>query len=177
MQSLAPDIEIAVRPGEPVKKGNADSAVPQRVVVKEASIERDLVSSAGANYVRVPTTDHTRPLDDAVDRFILAVRALPENAGRIFTAKLGLGRTTKFMVLYGMLRNATHVSLEDIVRRQKLLGTTTMCCVQLGLGTGRRRIWKTGSHLSAYSMIMLALIPTASRSSGVNGSSRVRNEQ
>jgi hypothetical protein len=90
MQSLAPDIEIAVRPGEPVKKGNADSAVPQRVVVKEASIERDLVSSAGANYVRVPTTDHTRPLDDAVDRFILAVRALPENAGRIFTAKLGL---------------------------------------------------------------------------------------
>ena len=26
------------------------------------------------------------------------------------------------MVLYDMLRNATHVSLEDIVRRQKLLG-------------------------------------------------------
>jgi hypothetical protein len=26
------------------------------------------------------------------------------------------------MVLYDMLRNATHLSLEDIVRRQKLLG-------------------------------------------------------
>ena len=121
-QSLTPGNEIAVRPGEPVKKGNADSAVPQEVVVKEASIERDLVSSAGTSYVRVAVTDHTRPLDDAVDRFILAVRALPDNAWAHFHCEAGLGRTTTFMVLYDMLRNATRVSLEDIVQRQKLLG-------------------------------------------------------
>jgi len=122
VQSLGPGSEIAVRPGEPVKKGNADSAVPQRVIVKEANIERDLVSSAGANYVRVAVTDHTRPLNDEVDRFIVAVRALQENAWAHFHCEAGLGRTTTFMVLYDMLRNATRVSLEDIVRRQKLLG-------------------------------------------------------
>ncbi len=94
---------------------------PQQVIVKEASIERDLVSSAGTSYVRVAVTDHTRPLDDAVDRFIVAVRALPENAWAHFHCEAGLGRTTTFMVLYDMLRNATRVSLEDIVRRQKLL--------------------------------------------------------
>lgn len=122
VQSLGPGSEIAVRPGHPVKKGNADSVVPKQVIVKEASIERDLVSSAGASYGRVAVTDHTRPLDDAVDRFILAVRALPENAWAHFHCEAGLGRTTMFMVLYDMLRNATRVSLEDIVRRQKLLG-------------------------------------------------------
>jgi hypothetical protein len=122
VQSLKSRSEIAVRPGEPVKKGNADSALPQQVIVREASIERDLISSAGTSYVRVAVTDHTRPLDDAVDRFILAVRALPENAWAHFHCEAGLGRTTTFLVLYDMLRNATRVSLEDIVRRQKLLG-------------------------------------------------------
>ena len=41
--------------------------------------------------------------------------------GRIFIAKRGLGRTTTFMVLYDMLRNANRVSLENIVQRQKVL--------------------------------------------------------
>jgi len=66
-------------------------------------------------------TDHVRPLDDAVDRFILAVRALPDGAWTHFHCEAGLGRTTTFMVLYDMLRNANRVSLEDIVRRQKIL--------------------------------------------------------
>jgi protein-tyrosine phosphatase len=122
VRSLAPGSEIAVRPGAPVKKGNADSVAPEQLIVKQASVERDLVSAAGGKYVRITVTDHTRPLDDAVDRFILAVRALPENAWAHFHCEAGLGRTTTFMVLYDMLRNAAHVSLEDIVGRQKLLG-------------------------------------------------------
>ena len=65
--------------------------------------------------------DHARPLDDEVDRFIRAVRALPENAWAHFHCEAGLGRTTTFMVLYDMLRNANRMSLEDIVRRQKVL--------------------------------------------------------
>jgi protein-tyrosine phosphatase len=121
VQSLKSGSEIDIRPGEPVKKGRASSLTPQRVAVERASTERDIVGTAGASYVRVTVTDHARPLDDEVDRFVLAVRALPENAWTHFHCEAGRGRTTTFMVLYDMLRNANRVSLEDIVLRQKIL--------------------------------------------------------
>src|SRR6266704_2574598 len=122
VQSLKPGSEIDIQPGEAVKKGNANSAEPQRVKVKSASTERDVVRGAGTGYVRTAVTDHARPLDDEVDRFVLAVRALPENAWAHFHCEAGRGRTTTFMALYDVLRNANRVSLEDIARRQQLLG-------------------------------------------------------
>ena len=113
--------ELDVRPGHPVKHGNGNSVAPQRVTVERASTERNVVEGAGAHYVRITVTDHARPLDSEVDRFIVAVRELPENAWTHFHCEAGLGRTTTFMVLYDMLRNANRVSLEEIVRRQKVL--------------------------------------------------------
>jgi protein-tyrosine phosphatase len=121
VQSLKPGSEIAVRPGHPVKHGSANSVMPEQVTVERASTEQNIVEGAGAHYVRIAVTDHTRPLDDEVDRFILAVRALRQDGWAHFHCEAGLGRTTTFMVLYDMLRNANRVSLEDIVLRQKIL--------------------------------------------------------
>jgi protein-tyrosine phosphatase len=122
VQSFKRGSEIDVRPGHPVKHGDGNSVTPQRVTIERATTEENVVESVGAHYVRVTVTDHARPLDNEVDRFIVAVRALPENAWVHFNCEPGLGRTTTFMVLYDMLPNASRVSLEDIVRRQSILG-------------------------------------------------------
>src|SRR5215216_6589608 len=121
VQSFKPGSEIDIRPGQPVKHRNGNATTPQRVTVERTSTERDVVESAGAHYVRVAVTDHAPPLDSAVDRFVVAVRGLPQNAWAHFHCEAGLGRTTTFMVLYDMLRNANRVSLDDIVQRQKIL--------------------------------------------------------
>jgi hypothetical protein len=122
VESLKSGSKIAVRPGAAVKKPGVTPSAPQDVTDKHASTERNLVNANQAASVRVTVTDHCRPLDDEVDRFILAVRALPENGWAHFHCEAGRGRTTTFMVLYDMLRNAARVSMEDIVRRQQLLG-------------------------------------------------------
>jgi hypothetical protein len=122
VQSLMPGSEIVVAAGNAIKKPGAESTAPQSVTVERANTERDIVESNNSGYVRLTVTDHARPLDDEVDRFILSVRALPENGWAHFHCEAGRGRTTTFMVLYDMLRNASRVSIEDIVNRQKLLG-------------------------------------------------------
>jgi protein-tyrosine phosphatase len=119
--SFKPGTNIDVRPGQPVKHGDGSSVTLQKVSVKRASTEQNIVESAGARYVRIAVTDHASPLDSAVDKFVTAVRALPQNGWAHFHCEAGLGRTTTFMVLYDMLRNADRVSLDDIVQRQKML--------------------------------------------------------
>ncbi len=122
VKSLKAGSKIVVNPGAAIKKPGATSSAPENVTVEHASMEREVVEANRAAYVRLTVTDHARPLDEEVDRFILAVRTMPENGWAHFHCEAGRGRTTTFMVLYDMLRNANRVSLEDIARRQQLLG-------------------------------------------------------
>ncbi len=122
VKSLKAGSKIVVHPGAAIKKPGATSSAPENVTVEHASTEHDIVVGNNAAYVRLTVTDHARPLDKEVDRFILAVRIMPKNGWAHFHCEAGRGRTTTFLVLYDMMRNANRVSLEDIARRQQLLG-------------------------------------------------------
>lgn len=87
------------------------------VEIKSIETEESMIRSGGAHYIRLTVTDHVRPVDSEVDRFIEQVRALPENAWVHFHCRSGKGRTTTFMALYDMLRNAKNVSFDEIIRR------------------------------------------------------------
>src|SRR4029453_11098537 len=96
--------------------------------------------------------------------------------GRFFTAKPDLDerpRSWCFTTCCEMRRAYRSTTLCDV---RNYWNTTTMCCVRLGPGTGRRRTWRTGSHLFVRSTIMLALTRTVGRRSGVNGSNLVGSE-
>lgn len=104
-----------------VKKAGAADAPRRTEAVVLAQTEEQLVHSHGAAYVRITVSDHARPTDEEVDRFVAAVRGLPPGGWVHFHCRAGRGRTTTFMALYDMLRNARSVPLRDIVDRQSLL--------------------------------------------------------
>ena len=93
------------------------------VVPREVKNEKYLVNSKSLSYARITVTDGKIPLDDMVDYFIELVRALPKNTWIHFHCKQGIGRTTTFMIMYDMIRNANRVSADDIIKRQLLLAS------------------------------------------------------
>ncbi|ATW25768.1 hypothetical protein DCMF_14240 [Candidatus Formimonas warabiya] len=95
------------------------------IVPKKVQTEEKLVKSHSISYLRIPVTDGKLPNDEMVDYFVGSVRKLPENAWLHFHCKEGIGRTTTFMIMYDMMKNAKEVSSEDIIRRQVVLAHLT----------------------------------------------------
>jgi len=121
LRAAQPGIKLDLHDDNGVKTPGA-GLPPIPIVVQSAATEKSIVEACGATYVRLPVADHVRPADAEVDRFIQAVRLMPANGWAYFHCRAGKGRTTTFMALYDMLRNARRVSLEDIAHRQEFLG-------------------------------------------------------
>lgn len=101
----------------------ASKKFPVPLWVREVKTEEELTTFHGLGYIRIPVTDHLRPSNQDVDTFVNFIKAIPKNALWLhFHCAAGEGRTTTFLVMYDMMRNATHVQSEDIYQRQYLLG-------------------------------------------------------
>jgi hypothetical protein len=90
--------------------------------VEPAYTERQLVEGMGLTYLRLPTTDHVRPRDSEVDDFVRIAAKLTRDTWLHFHCRGGDGRTTTFMVMHDTMCNAPAVPVDDIVRRQYLVG-------------------------------------------------------
>jgi len=89
--SLKRGSKIDVRPGHPVKHGNANSVPPQQVTVERANIERDVVQPAGASYVRITITER-----EMKPTSLFGVRLFPQR-GRTFARARGDARTPSLL--------------------------------------------------------------------------------
>lgn len=89
---------------------------------RTVTTEKELVKARGAEYVRIPVSDHHKPTNDEVDRFIHFFKTLNREKWIHFHCAGGKGRTTLFMTMYDMMINANRMSRNDIIERQHKLG-------------------------------------------------------
>lgn len=80
--------------------------------------EEYFVLKHGINYKRLYVADHMRPLDSEVDEFLKIIRSNPQNTWYHIHCRAGKGRTTTFLSMYDMLKNADKVSFDSIIERQ-----------------------------------------------------------
>lgn len=102
---------------------------PLPIYIKSVDTENELAQINGIGYLRIPVTDHLRPSDEDVDHFISFIKELHPHTWLHFHCAGGEGRTTTFLIMYDMIRNATKVSFHDILERQNLLGGANFLAV------------------------------------------------
>lgn len=97
-------------------------SVQEKLYVNDVYTEREAAKKFKLGYFRITATDHRKPLNEDVDRFIDFVNSLESGTWLHFHCHAGDGRTTTFMAMYDMMRNAKRTALKDILERQFLLG-------------------------------------------------------
>jgi len=103
-------------------EGGVGTADPHQVMVVGCATEREVAQEVGSGYIRIPTTDHVRPRDEEVDRFVHFDTTLPQDVWLHFHCRGGDGRTTTFLAMHDIIHNAPQVSVADILTRQYWLG-------------------------------------------------------
>lgn len=101
--------------------GRIGKVEPFIVSIDNAFSEEKFMKRQGIPYYRLYVTDHHAPRYQAVDHFISKANQLNDR-WIYFHCRAGSGRSTTFMVMLDMLRNAKKVRFNDILARQALIG-------------------------------------------------------
>lgn len=83
--------------------------------------EAAVCAEAGLGHARLLVTDHHGPAPEELDRFVELLEGLPEGTWVHYHCRGGRGRTTTFLFLHDLLRNAGRLSLPAIAHRQRAL--------------------------------------------------------
>lgn len=122
LDKLKQQKEVTVGLVEEKDEGVITKTKPMLFKVLSVLSEQQVIEEAKAGYFRLYVLDHTPPFPEQVDAFMQFVAKLPKNAWIHFHCAAGSGRTTTFMTMYDIMRNAKKVSFDDIVARQYYIG-------------------------------------------------------
>ena len=102
--------------------GRVTSVKPIECAVHQVLSESELASKYRQSYRRLYVQDFTSPTPREVDHFLEIVKRLPRDKWIYVHCHAGVGRTTTFMAMFDMLRNAKTASFEAILERQRAIG-------------------------------------------------------
>ena len=122
----------------PMGKTDTKLLKPMMITPHVLLTEREASEKVGFTYARFAAADMQFPAPDVVDEFLTFVANLPDNAWLHFHCHAGHGRTTTFIVMYEIMRNP-ELSLEDICKRQYLLGGTNILLEPEGNDWGAKK--------------------------------------
>lgn len=77
----------------------------------------------GFDYISAPVGSRYVSSAENVDKFVVTMDSLPPETWIHFHCERGNGRTSLALVMFDIMKNAPQVPLEDIIRRQHLLGS------------------------------------------------------
>ena len=98
--------------------------------------EKQVVESLGAHFY-TPQMDEDWLVETGyIDELVEFFKQLPNDAKLYFHCSHGKGRTTTFLILYDMFKNASKVSLKDFVNRHYCIG---------GEDVFNTEVWKDGT--------------------------------
>lgn len=110
-----------------IRIGNKASTAKCAPLVRFTQIrtEAELTASLGLRYHRFYIADHSRPRDDQIDTIVQWLRA-HEDDHVLMHCNAGKGRTTTFMIMRDMLRNAKALPLHDLLMRNYIYSAYNM---------------------------------------------------
>lgn len=118
------------------------------VDVKRVRTEKQMVTEHGAHYFRLALSDHFRPDDPDVDAFLEFYKQLPKDAWLHYHCFAGMGRTTIFMAMHDILKNAQNVSFDDIIQRQALIGIVDLSDIP-----DSKKNWSRKAYIERYQFV------------------------
>jgi hypothetical protein len=97
-----------------------------RVKTEAIKQECEVAKRYGFGYANIRIDSKLVTPEASVDEFVAYFDKAPKDAWFHFHCRHGKGRTSIALVMYDIMRNAPQVALEDIVRRQHLLGSVNL---------------------------------------------------
>ncbi len=88
--------------------------------------ESEVAKQYGFDYKNIRIESKCISPDEAVDTFVNFIDTLSENTWLHFHCRHGKGRTSMMLTMYDIMKNAPTVKLQDIVKRQYLLGSVDL---------------------------------------------------